>query len=49
MRCKGSLTKLILEIYDEMAEAMMTSKTYQTCLGSPPGPPDSGARIMQSY
>ncbi len=29
----------ILEIYDEMAEAMKTGKPYQTRLDPPPGPP----------
>jgi len=29
----------ILEIYDEMAEAMLTGKPYQTRLDPPPGPP----------
>ena len=30
---------IILEIYDEMAEAMKTGKPYQTRLDPPPGPP----------
>ena len=31
--------RVILEIYDEMAEAMRTGKPYQTHLDPPPGPP----------
>jgi hypothetical protein len=31
--------RVILEIYDEMAEAMRTGKPYQTSLAPPPGPP----------
>jgi len=31
--------RVILEIYDEMAEAMRTGKPYQTRLDPPPGPP----------
>jgi len=31
--------RVILEIYDEMAEAMRTGKPYQTRLNPPPGPP----------
>lgn len=30
---------VILEIYDEMAEAMKTGQPYQTRLNPPPGPP----------
>jgi len=31
--------RVILDIYDEMAEAMRTGKSYQTRLNPPPGPP----------
>jgi hypothetical protein len=31
--------RVILEIYDEMAEAIRTGKPYQTRLNPPPGPP----------
>jgi hypothetical protein len=31
--------RVILEIYDEMAEAMRTGLPYKTCLDPSPGPP----------
>ena len=31
--------RVILEIYDEMAEAIRTGKPYQTCLNPPPADP----------
>ncbi len=34
--------RVILEIYDEMAEAMRTGRPYQTRLDPPPGPPAEG-------
>ena len=33
------IKRVIFEIYDEMAEAMRTGKSYQSRLTPPPGPP----------
>jgi len=42
-KCGGYRTKrVILEIYDKMAEATKTVKPYQTVLNPPPGPPENG-------
>ena len=34
--------RAILEVYDKMAEAMKTGKSYPTILDPPPGPPANG-------
>jgi len=34
--------RIILEIYDAMAEAIKTGRPYQTILDPPPGPPENG-------
>jgi hypothetical protein len=41
--------RAILEIYDEMAEAMRTGTPYQTRLDPPPGPPMDASGKILSY
>jgi len=40
---KYGIKRVILEIYDEMAEAIRTGQPYRTRLNPPPGPPTDAA------